>query len=281
MSVEADNTVRARILYSGEVVSVHQQADGALQPGSLAVVVTRFGDDLARVIGVCPACDEEVFPGRPAVAVDEEQDSASREMERSARSFALDCIDELQLAMNLVSVHRVLGGDRILFFFTADSRVDFRGLVRMLADRFHTRIELRQISSREETRMTGGLGVCGRELCCASLGCKLAPVSIRMAKSQGLSLSSSKLSGQCGRLLCCLAYENDFYRDAAASFPATGVQVELAGNNWEVIGLDYIRSTVTLRDSEGKRRCVDSDCFERVSAREWVVHVSTGMLSED
>lgn len=280
MPSESGQTLRARVLYSGEVIAIAQSSESPLSPGDIAVVDTRFGEDLARVLGACPAADEEVFAARSPMPGEESEGAASRELERDARHFAMACIDDLRLDMHLVSVHQVLGGERLLFFFTAEARVDFRGLVKLLAERFRTRIELRQISSREETRMTGGLGICGRELCCASLGCRLESVSIRMAKAQGLSLSSSKLSGQCGRLLCCLAYENDFYRDAAASFPPPGTQVDLAGTSWEVVSRDFIRSSITVRDSAGEHRSLDAALVERTGAREWVARVATLEVSE-
>ena len=156
---------------------------------------------------------------RPATLEDEEAYAHKVAHERAAREFCLSKIAERELPMKLGQVGQDLDGKKTIFFFTADGRVDFRGLVRDLAARFRTRIELRQIGSRDDAGMHGGCGPCGRSLCCSTFLKKFDPISIKMAKAQGLSLNPSKISGMCGRLMCCLKYE---YDPTGAKRPAKG-----------------------------------------------------------
>ncbi len=146
-------------------------------------------------------------------------------LEKRAEAIAREKIEQHGLEMSLVSVQYGFDNRKITFFFTAEGRVDFRDLVRDLASVFHTRIELRQIGVRDETAMIGGLGTCGRELCCCSFLTDFKPVSIRMAKDQNLAMNPGKISGMCGRLLCCLAYEHDAYLDAKKRLPRKNANV--------------------------------------------------------
>ena len=148
---------------------------------------------------------------RPADQEDEEKEQENREKEKKAFQICAKKILEHQLDMRLIDVEYTFDNSKVIFFFTADGRVDFRELVKDLATIFRTRIELRQIGVRDEAKMLGGIGFCGRELCCHTFLGDFAPVSIKMAKEQSLSLNPSKISGICGRLLCCLKYENDVY----------------------------------------------------------------------
>ena len=148
---------------------------------------------------------------RLATEEDKEKMLAVREKEEQARSVCMEKIAQRQLPMKLVDVEYSFDGSKVLFYFTAEGRVDFRELVKDLASIFKTRIELRQIGVRDEAKMLGGLGSCGRELCCACFLSDFEPVSIRMAKEQNLSLNPSKISGICGRLMCCLKYESYGY----------------------------------------------------------------------
>ena len=133
--------------------------------------------------------------------------------EKSAHTYCLKCIQDLGLKMNLFSVEKSFDGNKYTFFFTSDGRVDFRQLVKMLVKKIGARIEMRQVGIRNQAKMCGGLGRCGRELCCSAFLDKFEPVSIRMAKEQGLSLNPTKISGQCGRLMCCLTYEYETYQN--------------------------------------------------------------------
>ena len=148
---------------------------------------------------------------RKATAKDKHQVEKNKEREKRAYSICLEKIAKHKLPMKLIDVDYTFDMSKIIFFFTADGRIDFRELVRDLASVFRTRIELRQIGLRDEAKMIGGIGCCGRPLCCASFLGDFKPVSIRMAKSQGMSLNPTKISGICGRLMCCLRYENDLY----------------------------------------------------------------------
>ena len=156
-------------------------------------------------------------------------------LEKRAYTYCLKCIDELGLQMNLFSVESTFDANRLTFFFTADGRVDFRQLVKMLVKEFRVRIEMRQVGIRNQAKMCGGLGRCGRELCCASFIEKFEPVSIRMAKAQGLSLNPTKISGQCGRLMCCLTYENATYTELNRKFPAVGKVVATKSGKGKVV----------------------------------------------
>ena len=164
-----------------------------------------------------------VAPLRPvlriATAQDEKTVAENRQKEKRAFEVCLQKIAEHKLDMQLVSAEYAFDGSKLLFFFTADERVDFRELVKNLASIFHTRIELRQIGVRDKAKMVGGLGICGRPFCCASFLDDFQPVSIKMAKTQNLSLNPTKISGTCGRLMCCLKYEQDAYVDLVKRAP--------------------------------------------------------------
>lgn len=135
----------------------------------------------------------------------------------------------------------------MLYYFTADGRVDFRELVKDLASHFHTRIELRQIGVRDEAKAIGGIGPCGRKLCCSTFLGDFIPVSIKMAKDQGLSLNPTKISGLCGRLMCCLKYENDEYEQAKRELPDRGKEVETPDGKGKVVGLDLLQRIIKVR----------------------------------
>ena len=164
---------------------------------------------------------------RKATARDERilQDNQARE--KKAYAFCQEKIAYLGLDMQLVSAECAFDGSKILFFFTADERVDFRELVKMLASAFHTRIELRQIGVRDKAKILGGIGICGREFCCKGHLQDFQPVSIRMAKEQGLSLNPTKISGCCGRLMCCLKYEQNVYEELLRITPKVGAVVTM------------------------------------------------------
>ena len=167
---------------------------------------------------------------RLATDTDTETIRAIKEKEEQARIVCLEKIAQRQLPMKLVEVEYSFDGSKVLFYFTSEGRVDFRELVKDLASVFKTRIELRQIGVRDEAKMLGGLGCCGRELCCASFLSDFEPVSIRMAKEQNLSLNPSKISGICGRLMCCLKYESNLYetkkREPADANPDAGTEAD-------------------------------------------------------
>ena len=213
---------------------------------------TEFGIVASEVIEVS---EEQVRALKSAlrpverIATEEDIEQAA-EMER-ASAEALPVFKEMAREyhedMHPVSVEFLLDGDKAVFYFEAEERIDFRELVRKLAARFHVRIDMRQIGVRDEARMVGGIGHCGQELCCKRLGGEFCPVSIRMAKEQGLSLNPQKISGLCGRLMCCLRYEFDAYKDFKSRAPKQNATVETPDGPAKVVDLDVPREIVSLK----------------------------------
>lgn len=173
-------------------------------------------------------------------------------MEQDAIKICKEKIEKLKLNMKLVASHFLLCEPKVLFFFTADERVDFRELVKELVSVFRMRIELRQIGVRDESRVLGGLAVCGRDFCCHCVSDKLNPVTIKMAKEQNLSLNSMKISGPCGRLLCCLYYEYDFYCEEKQAYPPEGAKIKLGNEIFRVQEVNILSHVMTLTGSEGR-----------------------------
>ena len=157
-----------------------------------------------------------------------------------------------KLDMKLVSAHYLFGEPKIIFFFTSANRVDFRELVRDLVSVFRIRIELRQIGVRDESRVLGGLAVCGRDYCCHCLADKMNPVSIKMAKEQNLSLNSTKISGPCGRLLCCLSYEYDFYVEEKKGLPAEGSKLRILHETMRISDVNILSRKITVTSIDGR-----------------------------
>ena len=184
---------------------------------------------------------------RKASSHDEQVAKANREKEQEAFEVCMEQVRELELDMQLVSAECAFDGSKILFFFTADERVDFRDLVKNLAAVFHTRIELRQIGVRDKAKMVGGLGICGRPFCCASFLEDFQPVSIKMAKTQNLSLNPTKISGTCGRLMCCLNYEQEAYEDLIRTSPKLESFVDTPEGRGTVVELNLLRQRVKVR----------------------------------
>ena len=184
---------------------------------------------------------------RRANAQDEKTITENRAKEKKAYDVCLQKIAEHGLDMQMVSAEVAFDGSKILFYFTADERVDFRELVKNLASVFHTRIELRQIGVRDKAKMVGGLGICGRPFCCASFLDDFQPVSIKMAKTQNLSLNPTKISGTCGRLMCCLKYEQDAYEDLIRTSPKLDSFVDTPEGRGTVVELDLLRQRVKVR----------------------------------
>ena len=184
---------------------------------------------------------------RLATEHDEKIAAENKAKEKRAYEVCLQKIADHGLDMQLVSAEVSFDGSKILFFFTADERVDFRELVKNLASIFHTRIELRQIGVRDKAKMVGGLGICGRPFCCASFLDDFQPVSIKMAKTQNLSLNPTKISGTCGRLMCCLKYEQETYEDLIRNSPKVDSFVDTPEGRGTVIELDLLRSRVKVR----------------------------------
>ena len=197
---------------------------------------------------------EIVSPLRPvlrkATAKDEEKAEANRVKEEKAQALCLTEIEKLGLDMQLVSTECSFDGTKLLFFFTADDRVDFRELVKNLANALHCRIELRQIGVRDKAKMVGGLGICGRPFCCGTFLDEFVPVSIKMAKTQNLSLNPSKISGTCGRLMCCLKYEQEAYEDLHKTSPKPDSFVDTPNGRGTVVEVNLLRQKVKVRMEE-------------------------------
>lgn len=207
---------------------------------------------------------------RVATDRDLERYEKNRKKELEAITVCKEKIRKHNLDMKLVSAHYLLGESKVLFFFTADTRVDFRELVKDLVSVFKMRIELRQIGVRDESRVLGGLAVCGRDYCCHSITDKLNPVSIKMAKEQNLSLNSMKISGPCGRLLCCLSYEYDFYRDEKKKMPKEGTRIKVQDDLVKITEVNILSKKIYLSSQDGRIMVVP---FSKLSyndaAKQW------------
>lgn len=258
--------VRVKVLFSSatEVCAVPEGTTVAA--GDLVVVPTRYGNEIARVLGreAAPPDAAEVREiVRVATPVDRSRLRENGVREEKAYETARERIAARGLDMKLVSAHYLLDEQKILFFFTAEERIDFRDLVRDLVAAFKLRIELRQIGVRDEARIVGGVGVCGRALCCNAVSDRLRPVSIRMAKEQNLTLNSMKISGHCGRLLCCLAYEYDVYHEARASVPPMNARIRYDGEEFRVTDLNVLARRVRLAGASGRVLDVGFEAVQR------------------
>jgi cell fate regulator YaaT (PSP1 superfamily) len=240
-----------------------------LDPGTEVVVETDRGRALGKVVvppREIPRKDApEGIKNVLRIASDEDmalaRTNAARETE--AFRFCQQRIQERKMEMKLVRAEYLFDGSKIIFYFTADGRVDFRELVKDLAHHFHTRIEMRQIGVRDEAKLTGGIGICGRELCCCTFLTEFTPVSVKMAKEQGLALNPNKISGQCGRLLCCLSYEFETYCSMKKCLPKCGRKVQVEGGEGEIVEQNVLAQTVTVRLGDGKKVEVPADDLER------------------
>jgi cell fate regulator YaaT (PSP1 superfamily) len=233
-----------------------------LSAGDRVVVETARGRALATVVSPPEEVADEKVPEdaksvlRKASSEDILLEKTHKNREKEAFDFCRKCIGERGMVMKLVRAEYLFDGSKIIFYFTADGRVDFRELVKELAHQFHTRIEMKQIGVRDEAKLIGGLGVCGRQLCCCTFLTEFSPVSVKMAKEQGLALNPAKISGQCGRLLCCLSYEFDTYLHLKKKLPKTGEKVTIDGKQCLIIDVNVIAQKITLRSEEGKNLTV-------------------------
>ena len=237
----------------GQKVYYFDPAGIACKAGDRVIIDTARGAEF----GICAAGNhaipqsEVVAPLRPVLRLATEQDKriAAENQEKEKRAFAVcqEKIEQQKLDMQLVSAEYAFDGSKVLFFFTADERVDFRELVKSLASILHTRIELRQIGVRDKARMVGGLGICGRPFCCATFLDDFQPVSIKMAKTQNLSLSPTKISGTCGRLMCCLKYEQDAYEYLIRNSPKAESFVDTVDGRGTIVEVDLLRQRVRVK----------------------------------
>ncbi len=223
------------------------------EQGEYVIVETQNGIEIGTVSTANHEVPKEaiVKPLKKVIRKATEKDMARREDNKRKEKEAFGICEELilvhKLDMKLVDVEYSFDANKIVFFFTSDGRVDFRELVKDLASRFHTRIELRQIGVRDEAKMLGGLGICGRPYCCKQFLSDFQPVSIKMAKEQGLSLNPTKISGSCGRLMCCLKYEQDAYEYLNSLTPSVGSTVKTPEGNATVVDVNLITGYLTVR----------------------------------
>ena len=228
-----------------------------IRPGDYVIADTARGLDLGEVVMGIREIDEDSTPSslkkilRIASPQDIQRSAENRAKEKEAYKICQKKIAEHQLDMKLVSVEYAFDSSKILFYFTANGRVDFRSLVKDLASVFKMRIELRQIGVRDEARMLGGLGACGRPICCGTFLDEFQPVSIKMAKEQNLSLNPTKISGVCGRLMCCLKYEQDHYEQTRKKMPRVGRDVSTPDGIGTVTELNIVKETVRVRIANG------------------------------
>lgn len=227
-------------------------ANKKIEKNQFVIVETTRGVECGIVaIANKEISDEEIAkPLKPVLKIATQQDLEQVEQNKikSKKAFELceQKIVQHNLDMKLIDVEYTFDNNKILFYFTADGRIDFRNLVKDLASIFRTRIELRQIGVRDEAKMLGGLGICGREFCCSSFLGDFQPVSIKMAKEQGLSLNPSKISGTCGRLMCCLKYEQDTYESLLAVTPKVGAYVETPEGKGHVIEVSILTGILKI-----------------------------------
>ena len=226
-------------------------------PGDYVLVETSRGIEFGEVVTGIKEIDDAMLqsPLKPVVRIASAEDLQhfrdNKAAEKEAYQVCQKKISEHKLDMKLVSVEYTFDNSKILFYFTANGRVDFRSLVKDLASVFKTRIELRQIGVRDEAKMLGGLGICGRPICCGAFLGDFQPVSIKMAKEQNLSLNPTKISGVCGRLMCCLKYEQDQYEAIRKKMPKVGKEVITPDGPGVVWELNVIKETVRVRIQKG------------------------------
>ena len=265
-----------KLFYSCESLYAKNDKKLDLNPGDYVIVPTRYGHDLARVLGqskkpmgVKPS--DVIQIDRKASKDDIARADENKKREEEAFKVFKEKVEYHKLDMKLIAVHFLVDEPKALFFFSSDNRVDFRELVKDLVSVFKMRIELRQIGVRDEARITGGLGVCGRLFCCHGVSDKLRPVSIRMAKDQNLSLNSMKISGQCGRLLCCLSYEFDWYNEARKKLPSEGLRIYYDGTNFKITEVNPLTSMVKMLGEDGRLLEVNAKRFVKDGNR-WKIN---------
>jgi cell fate regulator YaaT (PSP1 superfamily) len=248
----------------GQNRSAHFNAgEHTLKQGDEVVVQTEKGKAIGVVMEPavtlqCRGC-QDLLVLRKATPEETEKDNENRELERKAFEFCAKVIQEWDISMRLVRVEFLLDRSKAIFYFTAEKRVDFRELVRMLAREFASRIEMRQIGIRDEARLLGGLGPCGMVFCCSTFLKEFDAISVKMAKEQNVILNPTKISGGCGRLLCCLSYEYDQYRELFNGLPKIGKKVNLPEGTGKIRSIDIFSRTVTIDMADDRALVMDID----------------------
>ncbi len=257
-AIEDAGFYRIQFRKGGQQFTASAEVAGCLT-GTVVLVRTDHGVEPAVIAGPSPMCGcrgetrlANYFIERSANVDEQEKYAGLVESEDRAFQVCKGLIDSHQLSMNLVRVERFFNGSKMIFYFTADSRVDFRGLVKDLVQEFRTRVEMRQVGVRHETKMIGGIGTCGRELCCSSFIQNFDSVSIKMAKEQDLPLNPTKISGVCNRLLCCLTYEYETYRKQRKNMPKTGKRIKIDDNEYLVKRQNPLQESIVAENSAGE-----------------------------
>ena len=262
--------VNCRFREAGRVY--RYQCDGlSLAIGDKVMVNTNMGLDMAHVIEAPYTIDkvkenEALIPVlRKATAEELKMYEEKLVKEDEAFKKCQEFIDELGLDMNLVDTAFAFDGKKVVFYFTADNRVDFRELVKRLASAFRVRIELRQIGSRDEAKLVGGIGICGREMCCCTFLNHFAPVTLRMARDQGLALNPGKLNGACGRLMCCLQYEKDVYEDSIKRLPKVGKKIKTPVGPGVVTDVALVSEIVSVKFTNDETTEIEKFSWEELA----------------
>ncbi len=263
-SDEMQEYYRIRFRMDGQIFTASSNVAGMVRD-EIVMVKTEHGLEPAIIAGPAPMCGCKA--GNQQASYEIARQANAEEFERyetispfEERAFAIcqQLIDRHKLDMRLVRVERFFNGSKIIFYFTADNRVDFRELVKDLVQEFRTRVEMRQVGVRHETKMIGGMGTCGRELCCSSFIKKFDSVSIKMAKEQDLPLNPSKISGLCNRLLCCLTYEYDTYRQQRKGMPKPGRRIKVGGKTYKVRRQNPLQQSILVQTEKGEEATLES-----------------------
>lgn len=245
-------------------------SDLKIEKGNYLVVETARGIEFGECVIAIKEIDESevILPLKSVLRIADEKDilihKENKSKEQEALNICLNKIVEHGLNMKLIDVEYTFDNNKVIFYFTADGRVDFRDLVKDLATVFKTRIELRQIGVRDEAKMLGGLGPCGRSMCCSSFLGDFTSVSIKMAKEQNLSLNPTKISGICGRLMCCLNYEQSTYEDIRKRLPKVGAKVSTEEGPGEVISNSIVKESVKVKYKRGDEEIVQEFKIENI-----------------
>ena len=277
----AENVLyRVRVLHSSETEICSCPPEIKVDEKDFVVVPTKYGKDIGYIQGKISEYRSNGDNGinhivRKATDNDLRIFEENKEKEKEALEICREKVKAHKLEMKLVSAHYIVEESKVLFFFTAESRVDFRELVKDLVSVFKMRIELRQIGVRDESRVLGGLGVCGRPFCCHQVTDNLKPVSIKMAKEQNLSLNSMKISGPCGRLLCCLAYEFDVYNETKRGLPNEGCKIHHQNCMYRVTDVNILSKRIKLNGNDGSYQDLPFSSFSYDNqSRQWKINTT-------
>ncbi|MCL7487315.1 MAG: hypothetical protein M8357_03960 [Desulfobulbaceae bacterium] len=266
---EENSYYRIRFRGNGQEFTVQSRISN-LKSGDPVIIKTDHGPEPALIVCRAASAGEpdmvrkvSYIITRRATQEEEEKYQRLPLLEQEAYATCVKEIKKLDLPMNLIRVERFFNGSKIIFYFTAESRVDFRELVKNLVQEFRTRVEMRQIGVRHETQIIGGIGACGRELCCSSFLKKFESVSIKMAKTQDLPLNPTKISGLCNRLLCCLTYEYDSYRSIKKQMPKVGKTIKYEGTVYRVARTMALQGTILVVSKDGEERILKEEQWKK------------------